>query len=204
LLGQLTYCVHFIFPVKARYGTDNLDALENGSDDESSSSEEDDWTPEQEKEFFKTLANLKKKDPKIYDPKVKFFSKGEENGTASSNEVKDNEESRAKKKKQEKPYLLKDHERIMILEKGGLASDEEDDDIKKEPKHVPISYYEELDKIKKGFSSALKEIDSDDENGLIGSSSDLLMKKKVKTEAETVQEDADYRLWLKGELERYG
>lgn len=67
-----------------------------------------------EKEFYKTLSCLKKKDPKIYDSNVNFFKKI-------------NPEVKKDKKAKEQPMYLKDYERKLILEKGGILSDEEDE-----------------------------------------------------------------------------
>ena len=47
------------------------------TDDESSSSDEDEdgeeWSETHEKDFFKTLASLKRKDSRLYDGKTSFF-----------------------------------------------------------------------------------------------------------------------------------
>lgn len=186
--------------MKARYGTDNIDDLEQQQSDESSSSSEEEWTEDKEKAFFKTLSNLKKKDPKIYDPNVRFFTPEEGGEPNSSPKKKKNPASSSKQKKAEaKPFLLKDHERTMILEKGGLISDSEEEDSKQDKAPTTLSYYQELDSIRKGFSQALEGIESDDEN-----EEQLLLKKgKAKTQEEVQQEDEDYRLWLKGELKRW-
>lgn len=179
--------------VKARYGTDNIDDIDSNSS--SSSEEEEEWTDDKEKAFFKTLSNLKKKDPKIYDPTVNFFTP-EVTPSLSASKNKDKV-----KKKTDKPFLLKDHERTMILEKGALISDSDDDDQEedKSKQKSTLSYYQELDSIKKGFNAALNSIESDDDND---DDNVLLKKGKPKTEQESKQEDEDYRLWLKGELKR--
>ena len=58
-----------LFVVKDKYGDD--------VDDGSSSSEEEVFAPVWEKDWLKTLAALKAKDPKIYDNDYKFFNENE-------------------------------------------------------------------------------------------------------------------------------
>lgn len=100
--------------MKTKYG-DNI----NFEDETSSSSEDDEdgveFTEKVEKDFFKTLAYIKNKDPRIYDKNVQFF----DNTQLSVN--------KDEKKKKEKPMFLKDYERKILLEKGGIVSDEEED-----------------------------------------------------------------------------
>lgn len=70
-------------------------------------------TEDIEKEFYKTLSQIKNKDPTIYKKDVEFF--------------KDvpNLESKSKKKKTKLiPLTLRDYERKIIIEKGGELSDE--------------------------------------------------------------------------------
>lgn len=70
-------------------------------------------TEDVEKEFYKTLSQIKNKDPTIYKKDVEFF--------------KDvpNLESKSKKKKTKSiPLTLRDYERKIIMEKGGELSDE--------------------------------------------------------------------------------
>lgn len=73
-------------------------------------------TADVEKQFFKTLACLKKGDPRLYDEKIKFFEKKDSTDAASS---------KAKSSK-EKPMFLRDYERKLLLEKGGQVSSDEE------------------------------------------------------------------------------
>jgi protein KRI1 len=104
--------------VKARYG-DGLVKAAYRSSDESSSSEEDEYaehlTQELEKDFFRTLSCLKKRDPSIYDEKVSFF--------ASSNSTKTQGRNINMKKNETRPLFLRDYERKLIVERGQLSDD---------------------------------------------------------------------------------
>ena len=70
--------------LKDKYGEEaakkELNGNDDDSDDESSSSEDEEaeaLTEQMEKDFFKTMAYLKSKDPKIYDGKTTFFEETE-------------------------------------------------------------------------------------------------------------------------------
>lgn len=106
------------FSVKTKYGEELLE-------EESSSSSEDDeegveLTKEMEKQFFKTLACLKTKDPRIYDENVKFF------------DDPSNEQRIKKKAKKEKPLYISDYERELILKNNGQISDS--DEVDEDPR----------------------------------------------------------------------
>lgn len=182
----------FLLLVKNKLGINDLSELKDDeSSSESSSEEEEDWSMEKEKAFLKTLACLKTKNPKIYSDQFGFF-KGVE-------DVDDQGSGDKKKKNDKKAFTVRDHERVMVLEKGMQLSDEEDE---KKPK-IAKSYPEELASIKTEFSKALKDIDSsddDDGDNLLGSN--LLKARTSKSENEQKQEDAEYKLWLKGELDK--
>ncbi|CAG7816520.1 unnamed protein product [Allacma fusca] len=152
-------------------------------EEEESSTSEEEWTEDKEKEFFKTFSLLKKKDPKIYDSNVQFFQ----------TDASPLQTAGKKDKKDGKVFLIKDHERKMLLENGADYEDKDDVKVKIEP-----SYVEEQANIKKGFSDALKTIDSDEE-GDNYMKSDLLKKRKKTFKEEEVEQD-DYRQWLKGEV----
>jgi protein KRI1 len=108
-----------LFSVKARYGEASVEALCNTSDD-SSSSEEDEHaeqlTQQLEKDFFKTLSCLKKKDPCIYDEKISFF--------AAANSTKLQGKSADVKISDKKPIFLRDYERKLIVERDGQLSED--------------------------------------------------------------------------------
>lgn len=97
-----------------------VEALSNSSDD-SSSSEEDEQaeqlTQQLEKDFFKTLSCLKKRDPCIYDEKVSFFAAANSTQQHGKNtDVKINDKK--------KPVFLRDYERTLIVEREGQLSED--------------------------------------------------------------------------------
>ncbi|XP_023813767.1 low-density lipoprotein receptor isoform X1 [Oryzias latipes] len=99
--------------LKARFWDRN-----NGRDSDSSGSSSDDseveLDPTVERDFYRILSLLKKKDPKIYEKDAKFYS---ESDTSHSDE-----KPSTSKKAAVKPMFLKDYERAVILEKEGSAS----------------------------------------------------------------------------------
>ncbi|XP_065212146.1 protein KRI1 homolog isoform X2 [Planococcus citri] len=170
--------------------SEDLNDEEKPTETSSSSEEEDEnakeWTDEIEKTFLKTLSSLKKKDPKIYDDKVKFFK----------DELISSRHPPAPK---EEHLYLKDYERKIILEKNGILTDEESDDekaveIANERAQSP-TYVEEQRILKESFKKMLQDDDSNDsENETAG-----FLKVKEKTSQEKAKEEADYIEWLKGQ-----
>ncbi|CAG9838163.1 unnamed protein product [Diabrotica balteata] len=161
--------------LKTKYGEDVLD------EEESSSSSDDEEgieiTKDIEKDFFKTLACLKNKDPSIYKKDVTFFSK-------KGADVK------VKKKEKDKPMFLKDYERNLILEKGGVLSDEEDENDRP---RTP-TYNEEQNHLKESFKNVMEDSDNENEETWGG-----LFKQREKSKAEITQEEEDYKQWLVGQ-----
>ena len=105
--------------LKSKYGEEaaksklNLDNNDDSETDSSSEEEDEDaekWTEEHEKDFFKTLSNLKQKNAKIYDSETAFFKKSVENAPSTS-------------KSDKKPVTLIDLERQVITEREGEFED---------------------------------------------------------------------------------
>lgn len=66
------------FPVEQKYGTKVLNSDASiSSDSEDESDEPPEVSEEMETQFLKTLALLKKKDPRIYNPGFRFFDEKE-------------------------------------------------------------------------------------------------------------------------------
>ncbi|XP_066471942.1 protein KRI1 homolog [Tiliqua scincoides] len=171
-----------------RYG-EKGDGEESSSESTSSEEEVEELDPKLDCAFYRTLALLKTKDPRIYRKDVTFYSK-EDSSSASDGE-------KPPPKKKEKPMYLKDYERKIILEKAGKYEDEDDEEnmpIKK-PK-ISQSYIEEQKQLKESFQKFMADSDDEEEEG--GSSSTLLHK-RTKSKEEKEREEADYISWLKGQ-----
>ncbi|XP_062566449.1 protein KRI1 homolog [Saccostrea cucullata] len=164
--------------LRDRYGVDA--ELEDSSSSESEDEDAEALTAQLEEDWFKTLAALKSKDPRIYDKNAKFYHSEEEESDDSSDEP-------GPSSKKDKPVYLKDYHRKVILEKEGKVSDEESDDNEEDISHEP-GYYEEQEEIKKSFKEKLAE-ESDSEGELFT--------KRLKTKEQEEEEEKDYIKWLK-------
>ena len=103
------------------------------SDDSSTSEDEDDAgelvTEALDSEIFATLNAIRSKDPKVYDPKVNFYTPAE-----------DGEAEDSKDTKKAKPMFLRDYHREVLLNGNGGTSQEE-----------PLSYNQEQEVLKKSI-----------------------------------------------------
>uniref|UniRef100_A0A2M4BDC9 Protein KRI1 homolog n=1 Tax=Anopheles marajoara TaxID=58244 RepID=A0A2M4BDC9_9DIPT len=177
-----------------------LGQLKNLDPGSGSSDSSDDETTDEEivdadfdKEFFRTLAFLKRKDPNKYTEQPSFFQ-----------DVKPVEEvALTKRHRKEKPMTLKDYERKVMLEKGGVFEDEEDPDVERVQRPESPSLVEQQKRIKEEIKQALNKVassedESDQEardNGPSAKGGGLL-KERVRSKAEAEKEQADYRRWL--------
>ncbi|XP_046846378.1 protein KRI1 homolog [Xenia sp. Carnegie-2017] len=158
--------------LKDKYG-EIVDNSESSSESEDEDARELNF--EKEKNFLKTLALIKNKDPKIYDKNATFYS----------NEVILNEE---KARKSDKPMFLKDYERKRLLEQGSeLSESEESCSFEEKNKENGLTYIEEQEELKKSFKDAF----NGDED-----KSDFL-KTRIKPKQEKETEDKEYLEWLK-------
>lgn len=165
---------------------------EIGSDTDSDSCEEEDevgkeLTDDVEKDFFRTLCFLKKKDPKIYDKNVRFFKE----------EVSSNPMSSEIKKRKNIPLMLRDYERNLLTGHGGTLSDDEPERSNIMRPGSP-TYVEEQQELRETFRNIVNEnseCETDSEDKLGG-----LFEKRCSTEKGAAQgnEDEEYVKWLKG------
>ena len=161
--------------LKDKYGDDYEEEDAEDSDESSDDSGAEELDDEMEKDFFATLASLKKKDPKIYDGETVFFKDRGTGGTEKE------------KVPNEKKVTLKDLETHVMLKKGGHFDEIEDKALKF---GKDMSYNEEMKSIKDSFKSALNHEDDEDEE---------VLEKKVKSTVETQKEEVEYKSWLAGQ-----
>uniref|UniRef100_A0A182QY25 Protein KRI1 homolog n=1 Tax=Anopheles farauti TaxID=69004 RepID=A0A182QY25_9DIPT len=158
----------------------------DSSDDETTDDEIVD--PEFDKEFFRTLAFLKRKDKNKYTEKPTFFEN-----------VKPIEEvALTKRHHKEKPMTVKDYERKVMLERGGVFEDEEEDGSHGVQRAESPTAVEEERKIKDEIKQALSKLgdDDSDEDDAKPAKGGGLLKERVKSAAEAEKEQSDYIQWL--------
>ncbi|XP_072005607.1 protein KRI1 homolog isoform X2 [Engystomops pustulosus] len=188
MLGIVAHHLGYYATVKDRYGDEQI------NDSESSSSEsEDDLEIVVDKDFYRTLSLLKKKDPVIYKKDVIFYKEPDDDD--------DDPAPGQSKAPKEKPMYLKDYERKVILEKEGKYEDEENSDgeeeiIQNERAQSP-TYMDEQRQIRESFRKFVEDSDDDKEEEE-GTTANLLTK-RMKTEKEQEKEEEEYIAWLKGQ-----
>ncbi|CAL7939569.1 unnamed protein product [Xylocopa violacea] len=173
--------------LKTKYGNVNENGTSDDDSESESSSEEEEkneLTEQFDKDFYKTLALLKNKDPKIYNQDVTFFD-----DTNKAQEL--HIEKKKEKSKKEEAVFLRDYERKIIVEKEGKLSDSEDESAlkKNEEETKNITYAQEQMQLKQSFKAVLHDEEEEDD----------LLKPKTKSEIEKQKEEADYKEWLKGQ-----
>ncbi|XP_015119303.1 protein KRI1 homolog [Diachasma alloeum] len=180
--------------LKTKYG-EQIEDLKS-SDPESESSSGDDaeanvLTEVFEKDFYKTLACLKKKDPRIYDENVNFFSITEDSpGNAETQPPQSK-----KKTKKEKPFTLRDYDRTMIIERLNQFSESDyEDDFQNKNRETNILTYIE---VQKGLRESINQVLQDGNDGS-DTEEDLLLPKH-KSQEEKLQEEESYKEWLRGQ-----
>ncbi|KAM7372416.1 hypothetical protein PAMP_009583 [Pampus punctatissimus] len=167
--------------LKDRYG-DRADQSESESSESSSDDSEVELDPEVERDFYRTLSLLKKKDPKIYQTDAKFYSED-----ASTSDAKPSSSKTAVK-----PMYLKDYERKVILEKEGKYEDDDDSEdeeeaAKRRERAASPSYIQEQRELKESFRKFIQ--DSDDDDGDDDKDSEAagvsqLLTRRIKTQEE--------------------
>ncbi|XP_051741634.1 protein KRI1 homolog [Ctenopharyngodon idella] len=182
--------------LKDRYGDQDEENSSDSSDSDSDESEVE-LDPKLDRDFYRTLSLLKKKDPKIYQNDAKFYTE-DISGSGS-------DEQPSTSKKAEKPMFLKDYERKVILERGGKYDDDEDEsadeEVSKQMQERASSptYIQEQKELQESLRKFVQDSDEEDSDG----DGQLLMR-RIKTQEEKDKEEADYVEWLKGQAELEG
>lgn len=127
--------------------------FDDSDDDDSTSEEEDDAaelaTADLDNEIFATLDAIKKKDPRVYDPNVTFYTPFDP----------DNADGAAQDgPKKEKPMYLKDYHRKQLLE-GNAAADQEDGEDA-----PPRTYAQEQQDLKDNLVNQMHAATADDDD----------------------------------------
>ncbi|XP_015791922.1 protein KRI1 homolog [Tetranychus urticae] len=161
--------------LKDKYGEDILseDSVASYDDDESDESSESESVSDVneaifDEQFLKVYGALKAKDPLIYDSKVRFFDKKDEDGSAEKVEDADEPQVSSKEKKKSKGMnLLEYHRNLVVNEKGITEEDRLLESGGFPEKPHKSSYVQEMENIKKEFKSFLDD-DGDEEELIVG------------------------------------
>lgn len=152
---------------QSRKEKEELRTLALEDSDASSSSEEDEdaelLTEELDVNIFKTINALRRKDDKIYDPNVRFFDQGSDDGDADDDDgsESDNDDSKEERVKKTKPKRYKDVVREQVLEQmerddASEADGSGGDSAQGSNKQNRLAYDAEQEEIRKAFLKATK------------------------------------------------
>lgn len=156
----------------------NISDESDSSDD--ASTDEELVNPEFDKEFLKSLAYLKSKDPNKYKEIPTFF----ENVPTVEDTIKEKQQ-----KKSQKPVTVADYQRERLIKTEGRMSEDEADD--NDEQKNSFSYVAEQEKLKNDLKRVIEESSDDEDDGLF--------KVRDKPDAEKEKEDEDYLKWLAGQ-----
>ncbi|XP_026071936.1 protein KRI1 homolog [Carassius auratus] len=182
--------------LKDRFGDQEKENSSDSSDSDSDESEVE-LDPKLDRDFYRTLSLLKKKDPKIYQKDATFYTE-DPSGSGSDDQP-------STSRKAEKPMFLKDYERKVVLERGGKYDDDEDDSAdeevsrKMQERAASPTYIQEQKELQESFRKFVRDSDDGDSDD-----DEQLLTRRTKTQEEKDKEEADYVEWLKGQAELDG
>lgn len=168
------------------------DEDEDEEDSESDVVEDEDGelvTPAIEAQILKTLAEIRARSGKIYDPSVKFFSP--EELTAAEAEWRAKREA-----KKARPLHLKDYHRERLL-KGLVDSDQgegDDADDDEQERAQALTHEEEQAELLRAFKSSAGLDAAEPDNG--EEENETLLRVRPRTEEELAKEDDEYKEFL--------
>ncbi|XP_034067131.1 protein KRI1 homolog [Gymnodraco acuticeps] len=180
--------------LKDKYGDQADDSESESSSDDS----EVELDPAVERDFYRTLSLLKKKDPKIYQEDATFYSEG----------PSISDEKASTSKKAVKPMFLKDYERKVILEKEGKYEDDDDSDDEEAARRMDErasspSYIQEQRQLRDSFRKFIQDSDEEEEVPEREGGSELLTR-RIKSQDEEEKEEKDFVEWLKDKTDLEG
>lgn len=165
----------------------DADVYSETSDSESDYIEDEEGalvTASVDAQILRTLAEIRSRDSKIYDPSVKFFDETEL-ARAEEEWVK-KEAARGEK------VTLTDYQRERLLS-GRLLEDEEEVDEEYYEEDRPLTHFEEQEQLKSEFKRAFT---MDDEEEQEEDETGGLLVKRPRTAEQLVKEEEDYRAFL--------
>ncbi|EFP77203.2 hypothetical protein PGT21_009875 [Puccinia graminis f. sp. tritici] len=183
-----------LMKLKDKYGSD-YEPSESEEDFSSEDSDAEFITPEVDVAILKTLARIKKEDPKLYEQDGNVFEEEEaQNAAARAQKLKrDKTESTNRKK----PMNLRDYHRKALLTNEGREFDE-DEPLPENYEPTPAEEAEALrDETKRAFHSLVDDDNHDDNESTKSSDGiqDMLVLRDKEVE-EIEEEDQEYQRFL--------
>lgn len=186
------------------------------NDDSSSSSEEDDdaalLTPQLDVSIFQTLRALRRRDPSVYDPQVRFFGKDDDDDEDDESADDNNPEVLRKSK----PKRYKDVVREQVLEemekgddRASAAAFQDDDDenenaaLADDRIHTTrLAYDEQQKEFRRAFLESTRGGgDSDENDGDSSDNGEVLVQKKPRKKSNNLDDDEQLKRQLDQEIE---
>ncbi|POV94507.1 hypothetical protein PSHT_16181 [Puccinia striiformis] len=191
-----------LMKLKDKYGEDYEPSEDDDEDFSSEDSDAEFITPEVDVAILKTLARIKKHDPKLYQPDGNFFEEEEtRNAAVRAQKLKRDKNGTTTSRK--KPMNLRDYHRKALLTNEGREF-AEDEDLPDNYEPTPAEEAEALrDETKRAFHAIVEDDEDDDsgdeDDGDSERSSDGIQKMLVlrdKEHGEIEQEDEEYQQFL--------